>query len=76
MENCLEKNKPSEIKDCFETLNRATFVFNQALDEFYLSLLQVYKTLPAPVKTGVSNSLDIYLTLQQSLIIFCKVILK
>ena len=28
----LKKNEPSEIKDCFENLNRATFAFNQALD--------------------------------------------
>ena len=28
----LKKNQPSEVKDCFETLNRATFTFNQALD--------------------------------------------
>ena len=26
--------------------------------EWYLNLLQVYRVLPAPVKTGVSNSLD------------------
>ena len=28
----LKKNDPSNIKDCFESLNRATFAFNQALD--------------------------------------------
>ena len=29
----LEKNQPSEVKDCFEGLNRATFAFNQGLDK-------------------------------------------
>ena len=29
----LKKNEPTEIKDCFEDLNRVTFAFNQALDE-------------------------------------------
>ena len=28
----LKKNKPTEVKDCFESINRATFAFNQALD--------------------------------------------
>ena len=28
----LKKNEPSEVKDCFEGLNRATFKFNQVLD--------------------------------------------
>ena len=25
----LKKNEPSEVKDCFESVNRATFAFNQ-----------------------------------------------
>ena len=28
----LKKNQPTEVKDCFESVNRATFAFNQALD--------------------------------------------
>jgi len=55
----LKKNQPSEVKDCFETLNRATFAFNQALDGvLFKPVASIYRTLPAPVKTGVSNSLD------------------
>ena len=55
----LKKNNPSEIKDCFEGLNRATFAFNQALDGIiFKPVSSVYKKLPSPVKTGVSNSLD------------------
>ena len=55
----LKKNKPSEVKDCFEKLNRATFAFNQALDGIiFKPVASVYRVLPSPVKTGVSNSLD------------------
>jgi len=55
----LKKNQPSEVKDCFESLNRATFAFNQALDGvLFKPAASMYRILPAPVKTGVSNSLD------------------
>ena len=32
----LKKNEPSEIKDCSETFNKASFVFNQGLDKICL----------------------------------------
>jgi len=55
----LKKNDPSEVKDCFEGLNRATFAFNQALDKvIFKPVATVYKVLPSPVKSGVSNSLN------------------
>ena len=55
----LKKNEPSEVKDCFEGLNRATFGFNQALDGIlFQPVSNVYKKLPSPIKSGVSNSLD------------------
>ena len=55
----LKKNKPSEVKDCFEGLNRATFAFNQSLDGLIVKpIATVYKKLPSPVKAGVSNSLN------------------
>ena len=55
----LKKNQPSEVKDCFESLNRATFAFNQALDGLlFKPAASMYRILPAPVKNGVSNSLD------------------
>ena len=55
----LKKNDPSEVKDCFEGLNRATFAFNQALDGIIVKpLAGAYRTLPSPIKTGISNSLD------------------
>ena len=55
----LKKNEPSEVKDCFEGVNRATFAFNQALDGIiFKPVSAVYKKFPSPVKSGVSNSLD------------------
>ena len=55
----LKKNEPSEIKDCFEKINRATFAFNQVLDGvIFKPVASAYRILPSPVKTGVSNSLD------------------
>ncbi len=55
----LKKNQPSEIKDCFEKLNRATFAFNKALDGIvFKPVASAYRVLPSPIKTGVSNSLD------------------
>ena len=55
----LKKNQPTEVKDCFESLNRATFAFNQALDGvLFKPVASAYRILPSPVKTGVSNSLN------------------
>ena len=55
----LKKNDPSEIKDCFQNLNRATFAFNQALDGIiFRPVSNVYRKLPSSLKSGVSNSLD------------------
>ena len=55
----LKKNQPAEIKDCFEKINRATFAFNQALDGIiFKPVASVYRVLPSPIKTGVSNSLN------------------
>ena len=55
----LKKNEPSEVNDCFEKINRATFAFNQVLDGvIFKPVASAYRVLPSPVKTGVSNSLD------------------
>ena len=55
----LKKNKPNEVRDCFENLNRATFAFNQALDGvIFKPIASAYRVLPSPIKTGVSNSLN------------------
>ena len=55
----LKKNDPAEIKDCSESFNRATFALNQGLDKIiFKPVSSVYRILPNPIKTGVSNSLD------------------
>ena len=55
----LKKNQPMEVKDCFESLNRATFALNQVLDGvIFKPVSSAYKILPSSVKAGVSNSLD------------------
>ena len=55
----LKKNQPSEVKDCFEKINRATFAFNEVLDGvIFKPIAGAYRGLPTPVKSGVSNSLD------------------
>ena len=55
----LKKNNPSEIEDCSEGFNRATFAFNQGLDKaIFKPIASVYRKLPSPVKSGVSNTLD------------------
>ena len=55
----LKKNEPSEIKDCSETFNKASFALNQGLDKIiFKPVSSVYRTLPSPIKTGVSNSLN------------------
>ena len=55
----LKKNNPAEIKECWESFNRASFALNQGLDKIiFKPVASVYRTLPTPVKSGVSNSLD------------------
>ena len=52
-------NGYEEVKDCFEKVNRATFAFNQALDGvIFQPIASVYRKLPSPAKTGVSNTLE------------------
>ena len=55
----LKKNDPSKIKDCFEGVNRATFAFNQGLDNvIFEPVAKAYRILPSPIRTGLSNSLS------------------
>ncbi len=55
----LKKNNPTEIKECWESFNRASFALNQGLDKIiFKPVSSVYRTLPTPIKSGVSNSLD------------------
>ena len=55
----LKKNNPTEVKECWEGFNRASFALNQGLDKVILKpVASVYRVLPKPIKSGVSNSLD------------------
>ena len=55
----LNKNDPTEIKECWEGFNRASFALNQGLDKIIFKPVSgVYRNLPTPIKSGVSNSLD------------------
>jgi phospholipid-binding lipoprotein MlaA len=57
-DNSLSKKNSGEVKDCFESLNRATFALNQGLDKvIFKPVAKVYRTLPSPVRTGTSNAL-------------------
>ena len=55
----MNKNDPSEVKDCFEKINRVTFSLNMALDNIIFEpVAKAYRVLPSPVRSGVSNSLS------------------
>ena len=55
----LKKNNPTEVKECWEDFNRASFALNQGLDKIiFKPVASVYRVLPTPIKNGVSNSLD------------------
>ena len=58
-ENNLSKKNPAQVKDCFESLNRATFALNQGLDNvIFEPIAKGYRILPSPVRAGTSNALD------------------
>ncbi len=55
----LKKNDPAEVKECWEGFNRASFALNEGLDKvIFKPVASVYRTLPTPITSGVSNSLD------------------
>ena len=55
----LKKNDPTEIKDCSEGFNRASFALNKGLDKvIFKPVARIYKSLPSPIRTGTSNVLD------------------
>ena len=55
----LKKNNPTEIKDCSEGFNKASFALNQGLDKaIFKPVASLYRKLPSPVKSGTSNVLD------------------
>jgi len=57
--NNLIKKNSSQVKDCFENVNRATFKFNQVLDGVIIEpIAKAYRKLPSPVRAGTGNALD------------------
>ena len=53
------KESTSEVKDCFETVNRGIFAFNQGLDKiFFKPIAKGYRHLPKPIRSGTSNALS------------------
>ena len=58
-ENSLSKKNSGGVKDCFESVNRATFKFNQVLDDvIFEPVAKAYRVLPSPVRAGTGNALD------------------
>jgi|TARA_B100000401_G_scaffold375010_1_gene274879 phospholipid-binding lipoprotein MlaA len=55
-----KKNKKNQTtEDCFESINRASFAFNQGLDKvIFKPIAKGYRKLPSPVRNGTSNVLD------------------
>ena len=57
--NEISKNKNGEVKDCFESINRGIFAFNQTLDQVIIEpLAKGYRYLPSPIRNGTSNVLS------------------
>ncbi len=55
-QNELSKNPNGEVKDCFETVNRGMFAFNQAIDGLVFEpLAKGYLYLPSIIRNGTSN---------------------
>ena len=58
-ENKLSKKNSGEVKDCFESLNRTTFKFNQVLDGvIFEPVARGYRKLPSPIRSGTGNVLE------------------
>ena len=58
-ENKLSKKNSGEVKDCFESVNRATFKFNQVLDSvIFKPVARGYIKLPSPIRSGTGNVLE------------------
>ena len=58
-ENTIAKKQPKPVKDCFETVNRGMFAFNQTLDNvIFEPVAKGYRYIPSPIRTGTSNALS------------------
>ena len=53
------KENNREVNDCFESVNRGIFAFNQGLDKvIFKPLSKGYRKLPQPIRSGTSNILS------------------
>ena len=52
-----KSNGQKVVKDCFETVNRGIFAFNQGLDKIFLNLSKGYET-STNARSGTSNVLN------------------
>ena len=53
----LNQGQSTDVKDCFEKLNKATFTLNQSLDKAIIKPLATgYKKLPDPIQKGTGNA--------------------
>ena len=58
-QNEMSKNPNGEVKDCFETINRGVFAFNEFIrDVVFEPLAKGYLYLPSPVRKGAGNMLS------------------
>ena len=56
-DNLLSKNKPESVKDCFESVNRGIFGFNQFLDNvIFEPVAKGYRYIPSPIRRGTGNA--------------------
>jgi len=57
-ENNFSKKDKNQVKDCFESINRASFSLNEGLDQIiFKPVAKAYRVLPSSVRTGTSNVL-------------------
>ena len=55
----IQSKENTEVKDCFEKINRGIFAFNQGLDKiFFKPVAKGYRYLPKPIRSGTSNALS------------------
>ena len=70
--NVLSKNKPESVKDCFESVNRGIFGFNQFLDNvIFEPVARGYRYIPSPIRMGTGNAvsnLSILITVPNNLL--------
>ena len=54
-----KENNNQAVKDCFESINRGIFAFNQGLDKIiFKPLAKGYRKLPQPIRSGTSNVIN------------------